>query len=418
MSYDDYGWRPYVAVATRRRRAAQTIAKLERSGRVISPVTIEGRKITRTFWGESWCRNLEAYSDYANRLPRGRAYARNGSVIDLQIERGRVRALVSGSSLYHVEVEIRPLARKRWGAIKSQCAGKIDSMVELLQGSISRSVMDVVTRQGEGLFPVPRDISLRCSCPDWAIMCKHVAAVLYGVGARLDDEPEMLFTLRGVEPAELIAAAVTDGPTKKSGRRRRLKTDDMSSVFGIDLDTAAASAGDTAHRRARRPKKTLTNNTPTQMASTKKPAARKKLASRPKATKKSASGEPTSKKPPSKRTSRSTGTAPTKSPAAARGADQSSAGMNAVGNTPSRTSNLEAIRATLRREERALTARLVRVRRALEALAGSAEHGSPRKVTRTEPAPQRTRKPMSTAGRRAISRRMKEYWAKRRKTGS
>ena len=303
MSYYDYGWRPYVTVAMRRRRAAQTIAKLERSGRVISPVTIEGRKITRTFWGESWCRNLEAYSDYANRLPRGRTYARNGSVIDLQIERGRVRALVSGSSLYDVEVEIRPLARKRWGAIKSQCAGKIDSMVELLQGSISRGVMEVVTRKGEGLFPVPRDISLRCSCPDWATMCKHVAAVLYGVGARLDHEPEMLFTLRGVEPAELIAAAVTDGPTtRKSGRRRLLKTEDMSTVFGIDLDTGGGSDGVTAPRPARGPKKTLTNKTPTKKTTTNKTtttrraAARKKTASRAKATKKNASTKSTRNK--------------------------------------------------------------------------------------------------------------------------
>ena len=283
MRYDDYRWRPYVSVAMRRRRAAQTVAKLQMSGRVIRPVAIEGRKIARTFWGESWCRNLEAYSDYANRLPRGRTYVRNGSVIDLQIDRTRVRALVGGSSLYDVEIEIKPLARKRWAAIMSQCAGQIDSMVELIQGAISRGVMEVVTRKGEGLFPAPRDISLRCSCPDWATMCKHVAAVLYGVGARLDHEPEMLFTLRGVEPAELIAAAVTDVPTtRKSGRRRLLKTDDMSSVFGIDLDTGAALDGEKAARRTRQRKKP-----PTKKATkTRAAAARKKPGSRTKATKK------------------------------------------------------------------------------------------------------------------------------------
>ena len=300
MSYYDYGWRPYVPVAMRRRRAAQTIAKLQRSGRVLSPVAIEGRKIARTFWGESWCRNLEAYSDYANRLPRGRTYVRNGSVIDLRIDPGRVRALVSGSSLYDVEIEITRLARKRWNAIKSQCAGKIDSMVELLQGSISRGVMEVVTRKGKGLFPAPKDISLSCSCPDWATMCKHVAAVLYGVGARLDHDPEMLFTLRDVEPAELIAAAVTDDPTtRKSGRRRILKTDDMSSVFGIELDLGAAWEGAKAPRRTRRLKKT-----PTKKATkTRAAAARKKPASRARATKKSASAKSTSrKKPSSKRT--------------------------------------------------------------------------------------------------------------------
>ena len=304
MSYDDYGWRPYVSVAMRRRRAAQTVAKLQRSGRVISPVAIEGRKIARTFWGESWCRNLEAYSDYANRLPRGRTYVRNGSVIDLRIDPGRVRALVNGSRLYDVEVEITRLARKKWKTIKSQCAGKIDSMVELLQGSISRGVMEIVTRKGEGLFPAPRNISLSCSCPDWATMCKHVAAVLYGVGARLDHEPEMLFTLRGVEPAELIAAAVTDVPTtRKSGRRRLLKTDDMSSVFGIDLDMGAALDGEQASRRTRRRQKSPTKKaTKTRAAATrKKPGSRtkatkKKPGSRTKAAKKSSSAKSAGRK--------------------------------------------------------------------------------------------------------------------------
>ena len=307
MSYDDYGWRSYVTVATRRRWAAHTIAKLKRSGRVISPVAIEGRKIAKTFWGESWCSNLEAYSDYANRLPRGRTYARNGSVIDLQIERGRVRALVTGSSLYDVTIEIRPLAPKRWRAITSRCAGKIDSLIELLQGAISSAVMEVVTRKGEGLFPAPRDISLGCSCPDWATMCKHVAAVLYGVGARLDHEPEMLFTLRGVQPADLIAAAMTDAPTtRQSGRRRLLQTDDVSSVFGIELDR------DTAPRRAPDLNKPLTNETPPKQTPTKKTtttrraAAHNKPASRAKATKKSASTKSTDKKSTAGRTKAST----------------------------------------------------------------------------------------------------------------
>ena len=301
-------WRRVAGAPRRRSRHSRS------PGHVISPVNIAGRKIARTFWGESWCRNLEAYSDYANRLPRGRTYVRNGSVIDLQIEYGRVRALVSGSALYDVEIEIRRLARKRWGGIKSECAGKIDSIVELLRGSISRGVMEVVTRTGEGLFPAPQDISLHCSCPDWATMCKHVAAVLYGVGARLDHDPEMLFTLRGVEPAELIAAAVTDAPTtRKSGRRRLLKTDDMSSVFGIDLDLGAASKGKKAPRRPRRTKKSSTRRaTKTSApaargkpASRAKPATKKPIA-RTKETKKSASVTSTGRKKPS---SKSTQTA-------------------------------------------------------------------------------------------------------------
>lgn len=262
------GFRPYVSVAKRRQRTATKIAKLKKSGRVISPVEISGRKIARTFWGASWCENLEAYSDYDNRLPRGRTYVRNGSVVDLQIEAGRVRAMVSGSSVYDVDIKITPLAKKRWKTIKTQCAGKIDSMVELLQGSISKGVMKIVTRQGEGLFPSPKEIFLSCSCPDWATMCKHVAAALYGVGARLDHEPEMLFTLRGVEPAEMIAAAVTDVPTKREhGGGRILKIDDVSSVFGIDLDMGADDDGEEAPRPTRQKRKYESAQTPTKKAS-------------------------------------------------------------------------------------------------------------------------------------------------------
>ncbi len=236
MGYYNY-WPPYVSVAKRRRRAEKKIAKMRKSGRDVAPVDIEGRNIATTFWGAAWCRNLEAYSDYANRLPRGRNYVRNGSVIDLQIEAGRVRSLVSGSRIYKVNIAIKPLSAERWAAVKAECAGRIGSLVELLRGSISREVMNVVTRKDAGLFPAPREISLSCSCPDCAIMCKHVAATLYGVGARLDREPGLLFTLRGVEPSEMAMDAVEQAPAAgKPMRGRLLKADDMSAVFGIDLD--------------------------------------------------------------------------------------------------------------------------------------------------------------------------------------
>ena len=177
--YDDNGWGEYVPVAERRRRAAKLVEKMRKKGAHVSPIEIDGRKIAATFWGNGWCQNLEAYSDYANRLPRGRTYVRNGSVIDLQIEKERVLALVSGSRMYKVEIAIKPLEDELWSKIKSECGGKIDSLVELLQGALSKGVMEIVTRKGEGLFPAPREISLSCSCPDWATMCKHVAATLY-----------------------------------------------------------------------------------------------------------------------------------------------------------------------------------------------------------------------------------------------
>ena len=259
-SYD--GWRPYVPVAERRRKASQKLAKMKKAGRNVAPIEIAGRKITATFWGDAWCRNLEAYSDYANRLPRGRTYVRNGSVIDLQIEAGRVAALVSGSEIYEVDITIKPLARPRWTEIKRQCAGQIDSLVELLKGSISKGVMEIVTRKGEGLFPAPQEISLSCSCPDWATMCKHVAATLYGVGARLDHAPEMLFTLRGVDPTEMVEAAI-EQPSKAYTPRtgRALVSEDLSSVFGVDIEMGGVSEKDVTppakrKRRAAQTKKT------------------------------------------------------------------------------------------------------------------------------------------------------------------
>ena len=248
MGRRSYGnWRPYVPVAERRRQAVKKAAKLKKAGHDLAPIEIKGRKIAATFRGEAWCQNLEAYSDYANRLPRGRTYVRNGSVIDMQIEAGRVCALVSGSDIYEVEIKIAPLAKGKWVDIKGRCAGQIDSLVELLQGAISKGVMEIVTRKDEGLFPCPREITLSCSCPDWATMCKHVAATLYGVGARLDYQPELLFTLRGVDPAEMVATAVDQPPTAGKGRRGRvLETEGLSSLFGVEIDMGEATANDDA----------------------------------------------------------------------------------------------------------------------------------------------------------------------------
>jgi uncharacterized Zn finger protein/DNA-binding XRE family transcriptional regulator len=211
--------------------------KLRKKGLDIKPVEIEGRKIARTFWGAGWCEHIESFSDYANRLPRGRTYVRNGSVCHLDIVRGEVHAMVSGSDLYKVRIAIKTLPRKKWKDVKNRCSGQIGSLLELLQGRLSKNVMSVVTDHSKGLFPLPGDISLQCSCPDWAVMCKHVAAVLYGVGARLDEEPELIFLLRGIDHEELISAevdvaAAAAGP---EGGRRRIADDSLADVFGIEM---------------------------------------------------------------------------------------------------------------------------------------------------------------------------------------
>jgi len=255
--YYDYdgGWPPYVPVAERRRNAAKKIESLRKQGKSCQPVIIEGRAIARSFWGKAWCDNLEAYSDYENRLPRGRSYVRNGLVVNLQVEAGKVSALVAGTDIYHVDIAVQPVAPERWQGILGECTGKIGSLVELLQGRLSHAVMEVVTRRDTGLFPTPRQVSFRCSCPDGAHMCKHVAAVLYGVGARLDSRPELLFLLRQVDPQELILQA-GNVPVMETGsapdEAQRLETSDLGSLFGIELDEAPAATAGSASRPERR----------------------------------------------------------------------------------------------------------------------------------------------------------------------
>jgi uncharacterized Zn finger protein len=230
-----YEFRPYVPVAQRRAQAAREVAKRRKMGQAITPVTIEGRTIAHTFWGKAWCDNLESYSDYENRLPRGRTYVRNGSVVDLQIQPGKITALVSGSSLYKISINIAAVPEEQWRRIKARCAGQIGSLVELLQGRLSQSVMDVVTAHGDGLFPKPSEIKMKCSCPDWAGLCKHLAAVIYGVGARLDQQPELLFVLRGVDHLELIKEAVPHAGKKTRTGKKTLKQSEVADVFGIEL---------------------------------------------------------------------------------------------------------------------------------------------------------------------------------------
>lgn len=233
-----YGqWPAYVSVAEKRANAKRQIKKLSKKIKNIKPVEIEGRMIARTFWGKAWCTHLEKFSDYANRLPRGKSYARHGSICHLEIIEGVIRAKVNGSSLYDVTIKIAPLKQKLWREIKGSCTGKIGSLIELLQGRISKDVMAVVTDSETGLLPRSGEIKLDCSCPDWAEMCKHVAAVLYGIGNRLDYEPELLFVLRGVDASELIGEGLTDGLAQAGADAEDALADDqLQGLFGGDID--------------------------------------------------------------------------------------------------------------------------------------------------------------------------------------
>jgi uncharacterized Zn finger protein len=244
---DYYDWKPYVSVAERRELAAREMAVLGKKGQRISPVVVQGRAIAKTFWGKAWCENLERYSDYANRLPRGRTYVRNGSVVDLQIAPGVVTAMVSGSALYRIKMTVAAVPTARWSAVCRDCAGGIDSLVELLQGRFSQAVMTRLCEKRKGLFPSPAEITFDCSCPDWASMCKHVAAVLYGIGARLDEKPDLLFALRHVKEQDLIARAShglsrTGKVPKAEKVLHASDAADLSELFGIEIADAVVKA--------------------------------------------------------------------------------------------------------------------------------------------------------------------------------
>ena len=270
-----YEFKPYVTAAQRRRNAEKAAKKLAGKGRAVSPVRIEGRAIASTFWGKAWCSNLESYSDYENRLPRGRSYVRNGSVIDLQITGGKIEALVQGSDLYKISLSITALAAKRWETFTKASAGKITNLLDLLQGRLSKEILADITAKGSGLFPAPAEIKLGCSCPDWAEMCKHVAAVLYGVGARLDTKPELFFTLRGVDMQDLItaASATATAPIAAAGDDT-LAGADLAEIFGVEIETTPAPA--LAPRKLPTPKNARAPKTPS--ISKEKPLGKKRVA--------------------------------------------------------------------------------------------------------------------------------------------
>jgi uncharacterized Zn finger protein len=260
MAY--YEFPPYVPVAERKRRAQQKVAKLRQKDPTIAPVVIEGKKLANSWWGQAWNQNLESYADYANRIGRGRSYVRNGAVLDLKLERGWIRALVQGSQAkpYKVAIEISPLPGSVWEKIKKTCEGKIESLPELVAGKFPKALAELFTAKGGGLFPAPREIKLSCSCPDWAEMCKHVAAVLYGVGARLDHDPGLFFTLRGVRIEELISEAIQkktksmlDKAVTKS--RRVLDDIDVAALFGVEVAATETTPTGQPKRSRGRPRK-------------------------------------------------------------------------------------------------------------------------------------------------------------------
>lgn len=309
------GWAPYVPVAERRRRAAREAKSLTGKGQKLRPICIPGRTIANSFWGKAWCQNLEKYADWANRMPRGRTYARNGSIVDLQISAGKITSLVYGSEMYRIQINIEKIKPNHWQAIRKDCATKVGSLIDLMRGKLPPAVLERLTSRKDGMFPSPSEISIRCSCPDGAVMCKHAAAALYGVGYLLDSEPELFFLMRGVSQTELVSdAMLTQKQSDAMGldAQSTLDSDDLGALFGIDLSTAEGSTvkADSKSKQkagARSPSKAnpqasrfsvlqLQIRAAVKEATTKKEAATKKAAVKKAAVKKTATKEVATKK--------------------------------------------------------------------------------------------------------------------------
>lgn len=263
-----WGFPKYVSVAEKKAKAAQKLKELSKKKPNMKPVALEGSALAHTWWGKAWNRNLEQYADYSNRIGRGRSYVRHGAVLDLQIEPGEVIALVQGSDRnpYSVSVKIQTLKKETWQRMKTACEGTLESFQELLAGNFPKALGEIFICKDSGMFPAPREIKFDCSCPDWADMCKHVAAVLYGIGARLDEDPKLFFRLRDAGIDKLIKQAVAGKVEKlleKAGRKsgRIIEDKDIASVFGIDIEEQPAivknkTAKAVAGRKKSKPAKT------------------------------------------------------------------------------------------------------------------------------------------------------------------
>lgn len=276
-----YGYPRYVTIAERQYQASEEIKAMHADGAKPSPVVIQGRAIASTFWGKAWCDNVESYQDYSNRLPRGRSYVRSGAVIDLQIKEGHVSAKVMGSSRYSIEMDIQKLSSSKWQQIKHACAGKISSLVDLISGRLSPEIMAVLCRKNDGLFPTPSEIKMTCSCPDWASLCKHLAAVLYGIGARLDTEPELFFLLRGVDQKELLSTSIVESVVA-GATQGAISDGDLKGIFNIDLDGLDGLDGQTPVQEKTPASKAATDTAAATTAGTTPAPATKRKPGRPK----------------------------------------------------------------------------------------------------------------------------------------
>lgn len=233
-----YNFPVYKSIGALKAECQSFLKKYEKKHPDVQPIIIEGKKIATTWWVEAWNKNLERYSDYDNRLSRGRAYVRSGCVIDLKICEKEVIALVKGSSLYRVKVRIDPLSPSKTKTLSQKCTDKIENINALIAGNFPKEMSELFLNTKNGLFPSPREIHFACDCPDDAYMCKHVAAVLYGIGRRFDDNPLLFFKLRKININELIRNSISEKISGliskfKQPSTRIIENSEICKLFGL-----------------------------------------------------------------------------------------------------------------------------------------------------------------------------------------
>lgn len=165
-------------------------------------------KFVTSWWADKWINALKRLMD-SGRLGRGRSYARKGQVLEIDIKAGKVAARVQGSrpSPYKVSIELKPLSDKQWANVLDALAEQAIFAAQLLNEEMPNDIEQVFDQAKVSLFPQSKgDLNTKCSCPDWANPCKHVAAVYYLLGERFDADPFLLFELRGRSKAAIIAA--------------------------------------------------------------------------------------------------------------------------------------------------------------------------------------------------------------------
>lgn len=238
MNY--YGFPKYVSAAEKKEKATKATEKLRKKNPDIEPIIIVGRTLAKTWWGKSWNQNLESYADYSNRIARGRSYVRSNAVLDLKLSKGKVSALVQGSSAkpYTVKIQIDTLEQEKWDKVIALCNHRIDTLEQLVEGKFPKELEVLFTEKKYGLFPSPKEIHFDCSCPDWASMCKHVAAVLYGIGARLDNNPMLFFELRDIDSEKLLKKSMESKleymlKNSRNKSKRGIAEEDVFDLFGI-----------------------------------------------------------------------------------------------------------------------------------------------------------------------------------------